>query len=123
MWIVPPIFSSNSVSPVTRSTPQFVPIANSPRRFAPGSISIWLSRKSSPFSALALAVLGGLRELLGTGKLTIFAQAKLDATIIPLAEGQEFLFKFMVDPPGAFVCLGAMLMLMNVITARSTKAA
>ena len=72
---------------------------------------------------LALAVLGGLRELLGTGKLTMFAQANLDLTIIPLGEGREFLFKFMVDPPGAFVCLGAMLLLMNLISERSAKAA
>ena len=72
---------------------------------------------------LSLSVLGGLRELLGTGKLTLFAQASADITIIPLAEGQEFLFKFMVDPPGAFVCLGAMLAAMNYISARSAKAA
>ena len=74
---------------------------------------------------LALSVLGGLREVLGTGKLTLFSQANLDATIIPLGEGREFLFKFMVDPPGAFVCLGAMLLLMNLISERSarTKAA
>jgi electron transport complex protein RnfE len=72
---------------------------------------------------LALAVLGALRELLGTGKLTMFAQANLDLTIIPLGEGREFLFKFMVDPPGAFVCLGAMLLLMNLISERSAKAA
>ena len=71
---------------------------------------------------LALSTLGAIRELLGTGKLTVFAQANLDITIFPLAEGNEFLFKFMVDPPGAFVCLGAMLMLINVISARSAKA-
>ncbi len=70
---------------------------------------------------LALAVLGALRELLGTGKLTMFAQANLDLTIIPLGEGREFLFKFMVDPPGAFVCLGAMLLLMNLISERSAR--
>jgi electron transport complex protein RnfE len=71
---------------------------------------------------LALSLLGAIRELFGTGKLTVFAQANLDVTIIPLSEGKEYLFKFMVDPPGAFVCLGAMLMLMNVISARSAKA-
>jgi electron transport complex protein RnfE len=72
---------------------------------------------------LALSVLGSLREVLGTGKLTVFSQADLGVQVIPLGEGQEFLFKFMVEPPGAFVCLGAMLMLMNVISARSAKAA
>ncbi|MFO8072245.1 MAG: electron transport complex subunit E [Polyangia bacterium] len=72
---------------------------------------------------LALSVLGGIRELFGTGKLTVFSQAELDVTLIPLAEGQEYLFKFMVDPPGAFVCLAGMLMLMNIISERSAKAA
>lgn len=72
---------------------------------------------------LALAVLGGIRELFGTGKLTVFAQAGIDMTIIPLPEGQEFLFKFMVDPPGAFVMLGVMLMLMNIISERSAAKA
>jgi len=72
---------------------------------------------------LALSVLGSIRELLGTGKLTVFSQADLGVQLIPLGEGQEYLFKFMVEPPGAFVCLGTMLMLMNVISARSAKAA
>ncbi len=72
---------------------------------------------------LALALLGAVREIFGTGKLTIFAQAELSVSLIPLAEGQEYLFRFMVEAPGAFVCLGAMLMLMNIITERSAKAA
>ena len=72
---------------------------------------------------IALAVLGALREVVGTGGLTIFTQAGLKAQLIPLAEGQEYLFKFMVEPPGAFVCLGGMLMLMNILSARSAKAA
>ncbi len=72
---------------------------------------------------MALALLGGIRELIGTGSLTFFSQADLGVQIIPLAEGQEFLFKFMVDPPGAFVMLGVMLMLMNVINERQAKAA
>jgi H+/Na+-translocating ferredoxin:NAD+ oxidoreductase subunit E len=72
---------------------------------------------------MALAVLGFIREVLGTGKMTIFAQNNITAQIVPLAEGQEYLFKFMVDPPGAFVCLGAMLMVMNIISQRSAKAA
>ncbi len=72
---------------------------------------------------LALSVLGIVRELLGTGRLTFFSQAELSATIIPLGDGQEYLFKFMIDPPGAFVCLGAMLMLMNILSERSNRAA
>ncbi len=72
---------------------------------------------------LALGFLGAIRELFGTGKLTLFGQADLQATIIPLSEGTQYLFKFMVDPPGAFVCLGAILMVMNIISSRSAKAA
>ena len=71
---------------------------------------------------LALAVLGAIREIFGTGSLTVFSQADLGVQLIPLGEGQEYLFKFMVEPPGAFVCLGIMLMLMNVISERSAKA-
>ena len=72
---------------------------------------------------LALSLLGGIRELVGTGALTIFSQANLGVQVIPLPEGTEFLFKFMVDPPGAFVMLGVMLMVMNVINERQAKAA
>ena len=72
---------------------------------------------------LALAVLGAIREIFGTGSLTVFSQADLGVQLVPLAEGQEFLFKFMVEPPGAFVCLGGMLMLMNILSERSAKAA
>jgi electron transport complex protein RnfE len=72
---------------------------------------------------LALSFLGAFREILGTGKLTVFSQTGTFVSIIPLGEGNEFLFKFMVEPPGAFVCLGAMLMLMNVISARSAAKA
>jgi Na+-translocating ferredoxin:NAD+ oxidoreductase subunit E len=72
---------------------------------------------------MALSLLGGIRELVGTGALTFFSQADLGVQIIPLAEGQEFLFKFMVDPPGAFVMLGVMLMIMNIINERQAKAA
>ncbi|MCP4604026.1 MAG: electron transport complex subunit E [Proteobacteria bacterium] len=72
---------------------------------------------------ISLTVLASIRELLGTGKLTVFSQADLSATIIPLSEGREYLFKFMVDPAGAFVCLGAMVMLMNILGERSKKTA
>jgi Na+-translocating ferredoxin:NAD+ oxidoreductase RnfE subunit len=61
--------------------------------------------------------------VLGTGKITVFSQAGIDVTIIPLSEGTDYLFKFVIDPPGAFVCLGAILMVMNIISARSAKAA
>jgi electron transport complex protein RnfE len=72
---------------------------------------------------LALSVLGSVREVLGTGRLTLFSQTGHYLTIIPLGEGREYLFKFMVDPPGAFVMLGTMLMLMNIINERSARTA
>ena len=37
-WTVPPIFSSNSVAPIARSMPKFVPMPISPRRRAPSSV-------------------------------------------------------------------------------------
>ena len=76
-----------------------------------------------PLITTNCAVLGAIREIFGTGKLTVFSQADLGVQLIPLGEGQEFLFKFMVEPPGAFVCLGGMLMLMNILSERSAKAA
>jgi len=57
---------------------------------------------------LSLAALGTVRELLGTGDLTIYKEA---ITVF----GPPFEpFKFMVEAPGAFVSLGSMLCLMNL---------
>jgi Na+-translocating ferredoxin:NAD+ oxidoreductase subunit E len=59
---------------------------------------------------LSLAALGSVRELLGNGTLTIWGGT-------PIFElGPHFLpFKFMVEAPGAFIGLGLMLCLMNLI--------
>lgn len=70
---------------------------------------------------LSLALLGAVRELLGTGKLTLFSQTGIDLTVIPLPEGTHYLFKFMVDPPGAFIVLGFMLLAINFIGERTAK--
>ncbi|OQY52666.1 MAG: electron transport complex subunit RsxE [Desulfobacteraceae bacterium 4572_89] len=58
----------------------------------------------------SLAALGAVRELLGNGTLTIWGG-------VPAFEmGANFLpFKFMVEAPGAFVGLGLMLCMMNLI--------
>jgi electron transport complex protein RnfE len=58
---------------------------------------------------LALAALGAVRELLGAGTLTFWETPIqiLSPTIQP--------FTFMVEAPGAFVCLGLMLCLMNLV--------
>jgi len=59
---------------------------------------------------LSLAALGAVRELLGNGTLTIW-------TGLPVFElGSGFLpFPFVLEAPGAFICLGLMLCLMNII--------
>jgi len=58
----------------------------------------------------SLAALGAVRELLGNGTLTIWGG-------VPAFEmGANFLpFQFMVEAPGAFVGLGLMLCMMNLI--------
>ncbi len=53
---------------------------------------------------LSLAVLGGVREILGTGEF--FGHSLFGPNFEP--------FSFMVQAPGAFICLGLMLCLMNL---------
>lgn len=54
---------------------------------------------------LALGALGGVRELFGTGGL--FGHQLLGDGFEP--------FTFMIQAPGAFICLGLMLCLMNMV--------
>ncbi len=54
---------------------------------------------------LSLTLLGGIRELFGYG--TFFGLNLMGASFEP--------FTFMVEAPGAFVCLGLLLGIMNVI--------
>lgn len=58
---------------------------------------------------LALAALGAVRELFGTGALTFWA------TPIQVFGPSFQPFTFMVEAPGAFVCLGLMLCIMNML--------
>jgi electron transport complex protein RnfE len=61
---------------------------------------------------LSLSALGAVRELLGAGSLTIWKGLGFSLlTHFPAFQP----FEFMVQPPGAFVCLGLMLCLMNVV--------
>jgi electron transport complex protein RnfE len=55
--------------------------------------------------AISLMVLGGIRELFGSG--SIFGVHVMGTSFEP--------FTFMVEAPGAFVCLGLMLGIMNVL--------
>lgn len=60
---------------------------------------------------LALGALGAVRELLGNGTITIWGGTPL------FSMGDDFLpFTFMIEAPGAFVGLGLMLCLMNLIS-------
>ncbi|MBW2366707.1 MAG: electron transport complex subunit E [Deltaproteobacteria bacterium] len=60
---------------------------------------------------LSLAALGGIREVLGAGNLTIAKGLVLEQIF-----GPSFMpFDFMIQAPGAFVCLGLMLCVMNLI--------
>jgi len=58
---------------------------------------------------LALSALGAVRELFGTGALTFWA------TPIQVFGPSYQPFSFMVEAPGAFVCLGLMLCIMNML--------
>ena len=58
---------------------------------------------------ISLAALGAVRELLGTGGLTIWGDMAFNIF------GPNYpAFKFMIEAPGAFVGLGLMLCLMNL---------
>jgi len=57
---------------------------------------------------LSLAALGSVRELLGTGALTLYK------TPIQIMGPSFEPFKFLVEAPGAFVSLGLMLCIMNI---------
>lgn len=58
---------------------------------------------------LSLGALGAVRELIGAGTLTIWEKT------IPIMGPAYEPFTFMVEAPGAFVCLGLMLCVMNMV--------
>jgi electron transport complex protein RnfE len=58
---------------------------------------------------LALASLGAVRELFGSGTLTFWEKP------IQIMSSSFEPFSFMVEAPGAFVCLGLMLCVMNML--------
>ena len=58
---------------------------------------------------LSLAAIAGIREALGAGTVTVLGNSFS-------LFGDAFLpFAFMVQAPGAFVCLGLMLCIMNML--------
>ena len=58
---------------------------------------------------LSLAALGAVRELIGTGAITLYE------TPIQVMGPSFQPFTFAVEAPGAFVCLGLMLCIMNML--------
>lgn len=66
---------------------------------------------------LSLAALGGLREILGAGTLTVWGAPLFEGPIFNIANYFPGFqpFEFMVQAPGAFVCLGIMLCFMNMV--------
>ncbi|MFY9944164.1 MAG: electron transport complex subunit E [Desulfobacterales bacterium] len=61
---------------------------------------------------LSLAALGGVREIFGAGTLTVWGEPIVNlASFFPGFQP----FQFMVQAPGAFVCLGLMLCAMNMV--------
>jgi electron transport complex protein RnfE len=70
----------------------------------------------------SLMAIGIIRELIGTGRLTLFSSPSIALTLIPLEDNREYLFKFMQEPAGAFICLGTILMFINIANSkRNTK--
>lgn len=72
--------------------------------------------------SLVLIVLGGLRELLGTGVLfsnmhLLFGEAARSWELVIFTDYPGFLFAIL--PPGAFVGLGLLIALKNIIDARA----
>ena len=61
---------------------------------------------------LSLGALGAVREVLGKGTLTLYQEPLFNiASSFP-----DFRpFEFMAQAPGAFVCLGLMLCIMNLV--------
>jgi len=61
---------------------------------------------------VSLGALGGVREFFGSGTLTFWEKPAFEiANYAPSFQP----FGFMVEAPGAFVCLGLMLCLMNLV--------
>jgi len=61
---------------------------------------------------LALGALGAIREILGSGSLTVWGDMSYSvASVFPSFQP----FSFLVQAPGAFICLGLMLCVLNAI--------
>ena len=68
------------------------------------------------YYTVSLAVLGGIREILGKGTLTIWGEPLFSGPVFNITNIFPHFqpFQFMVQAPGAFVALGLMLCFMNM---------
>lgn len=66
---------------------------------------------------ISLTVLAVIREILGTGSISLpFIGADFQTMVVTQILGPSFMpFEFLVTAPGAFVCLGLMLCIMNIL--------
>lgn len=69
---------------------------------------------------LSLSALSAVREIIGKGTITIWGAPLFDGPILNVAHSfPSFVpFEFMVQAPGAFVCLGLMLCAMNLVPSK-----
>lgn len=68
----------------------------------------------------SLSALSAVREILGKGTITIWGEPLFQGPVVNIAQSfPSFVpFDFMVQAPGAFVCLGLMLCLMNLVPSK-----
>ena len=64
---------------------------------------------------IALGLIGAIREIFGSGDLTVYKTIVIHQVFGPSFQP----FAFMVQPPGAFLCLGLMLCMMNLVGKKS----
>ena len=61
---------------------------------------------------VSLTFLGLVRELLGTGRITLYSQSNIHFQLIPAIDG--YVFRLAVEPAGAFIFLGVILFGINL---------
>lgn len=62
----------------------------------------------------SLVLLGLVREVLGTGSITVFSQLDVRFQVIPATDG--YVFRLAVEPAGAFIFLGLILFFINLLS-------
>lgn len=68
---------------------------------------------------LSLGALGFIRELLGTGTVTLLLDAGFQYQLIPAQDG--YVFRLAVEPAGAFIFLGLILFFINLASGKKAS--